>query len=707
MNPLTDAGYLLPPLVAAGISGILLVLVLRRDWRDPGYRVFSCLLVSLGLWGATIFGMRSSPDVDHALPWDRASTIFAFGLSVFYYHFTAIYTSAESKRVLYVAYLCFALVAVIAPVGLLISDVERRDYGYAPVYGPMLLPIVFVAYSLLIVGFHNLVKAYKRSTVFEERNRLIYLCVAVTFALVGITLDFFLPLSPAGMFGSVLFCTVTAIAVLRYHLLDMHLVIRKGTAYLLMSALVAVPYVGIIMAYRLLGTDDTAWGTTRDIPLWVHFVLLLLLAFGLLLFRGKVQRIVDRWFYRGRYEHLRALQDFSVEAHHIESVERLGSSLVKLGSQALQASGAYLLLPSASGDFGVVSSLDRNPLEFSLGRGSLLVQWLRSNERILHYRDLDILPQLQALSGKERSELMGMDAELFVPLKTKERELVGVLILSWKLSGRPYSEEDERLLYSVASRMAVELENSRLYAMEESMRRELQQQNELKTEFLRSVAHELKTPLTAIISSSEVLGMELPSTTPKVKKDLISSINRSAWAMDRRITELLDFARMQTGVSNLKPQRLEIGPVLTEVVSQLGILFSNKEQSLEVEVPDCLPEVKADKAKLEQILVNLLANANKFSPSGSRITLRATVVDGRVVVVQVEDSAPALAEEERDKVFDPYYRGEDADRRERLPGLGLGLAISKQLVELHQGEIWVDSKPGQGNTFAFSLPVQE
>ena len=174
--------------------------------------------------------------------------------------------------------------------------------------------------------------------------------------------------------------------------------------------------------------------------------------------------------------------------------------------------------------------------------------------------------------------------------------------------------------------------------------------------------------------------------------------------MDRRITELLDFARMQTGVSNLKPQRLEIGPVLTEVASQLGILFSNKEQSLEVEVPDCLPEVKADKAKLDQILVNLLANANKFSPSGSRITLRATVVDCRVVV-QVEDSAPALAEEERDKVFDPYYRGEDADRRERLPGLGLGLAISKQLVELHQGEIWVDSKPGQGNTFAFSLPV--
>ncbi|GAF74925.1 unnamed protein product, partial [marine sediment metagenome] len=87
--------------------------------------------------------------------------------------------------------------------------------------------------------------------------------------------------------------------------------------------------------------------------------------------------------------------------------------------------------------------------------------------------------------------------------------------------------------------------------------------------------------------------------------------------MDRRITELLDFARMQTGVSNFKPQRLEIGPVLTEVASQLGILFSNKEQSLEVEVPDCLPEVKADKAKLEQILVNLLANANKFSPSGS------------------------------------------------------------------------------------------
>lgn len=153
-----------------------------------------------------------------------------------------------------------------------------------------------------------------------------------------------------------------------------------------------------------------------------------------------------------------------------------------------------------------------------------------------------------------------------------------------------------------------------------------------------------------------------------------------------------------------KSEPLKIGSAIEEIASRLLILFKNKEQSLKLEIPDSLPQVKADREKLEQILVNLLSNANKFSPTGGNITLQVKE-DGNRIVVEVKDSAPAIPEGEKVKLFDPYYRSEDADKRQRIPGLGIGLTISRKLVELQQGEIWIDSKPRKGNTFAFSLPT--
>ncbi len=414
---------------------------------------------------------------------------------------------------------------------------------------------------------------------------------------------------------------------------------------------------------------------------------------------------MDRWFYRERYDFLRELESFSREAHDISDPKQLGSSLVKLIGRALQTSGVHLLLLSQSGDFTVISSTGKNTAQLTLKSHSPLLRWLQSNKGLLYHQDLDIIPQLQSLTVKEKKELENIGVELFIPLKSKRDELVGLVLLGEKLSQQPYSEEDERLVLTVASRMAIELENARLYNLETTMRKELQRQDEQKTEFLHSVAHELKTPLTAIISSSELIGTEMSSTTLSQRQRLARNISRSAWLMERRVAELLDLAKMQLGDLQLKLEPLEIGVIIEEVTSQLLPLFKNKGQSLKLEIPDCLSPVKADRGKIEQVLLNLLSNANKFSPTGGNITLRAKEVDDRIVV-EVKDSAPVITEEEKEKLFEPYYRGGDADERARIPGLGLGLAISKKLVELHQGKIWVESEPGKGNSFIFSIPTR-
>ena len=174
--------------------------------------------------------------------------------------------------------------------------------------------------------------------------------------------------------------------------------------------------------------------------------------------------------------------------------------------------------------------------------------------------------------------------------------------------------------------------------------------------------------------------------------------------MDKRVAELLDLAKVQLGNLNLKSEPLIIGGLIDEAVVQLSSLFKNKGQSLEVKVQESLPPAKADRERIEQVVLNLMSNANKFSPTGGKITLRARETQNKILV-EVEDSAPVISDEEKSKLFDPYFRGGNEDERERIPGLGLGLAICKKLVEQHQGKIWIENESGKGNTFIFSLPI--
>jgi len=474
-------------------------------------------------------------------------------------------------------------------------------------------------------------------------------------------------------------------------------VVRKGAAYLLTSSIVAITYVTILfLLNHFFGTGN--------IPFAVHFTLLLALSFVLLILWRGGQRLVDRWFYRERYDFLEALESFSREPHDLSDIKELGSSLVRLIDMALQTSGVHLLLLSESGDLNVIASIGENVPQLTLRSRSPLLRWLRSNKGLLHRQELETLPQLRSLTKKDRREIEDIGAELFVPLKAQKDKLIGVLVLGKKLSETPYSAEDESLIVTVASRVSIELENARLYAIETMMRQELEKQDEQKTEFLHVVAHELRTPLTAIISASELIDEEESSTTSSQRERLVRSINRSAWSMDKKVSELLDLANVQIGNLELKLESTEINVIIEEMASQLDSLFRMKRQSLVLELPDSLSPVQVDRERIDQVLLNLMSNANKFSPTGGKITLRARETDGRVLV-EVQDSAPVITEENKDRLFDPYYRGEDAGERKRAPGLGLGLAIAKRLIELHEGRIWIENEPGKGNIFVFSLPA--
>ncbi len=695
--------HLATPLAGCIICLILTPLLVRGSRRSPVRQTVLGFLFFTAFYGFALFSMRGSPDVAYAFAFEKPMIIMVTGAAILFYHFSFYFSRIKPPKMLMPTLYLFLLAFIpLAYAGLIVSGMETGPYGYVPIPGPLFALSILSTYPFLILAVVNLNKGYKASKSYEERTRYLYVAIGIFFNLIGSLLDvvstFGAPITPGGgSIGSIIFCIFTAVAILRFHLLDIHIVIRKGVAYLVTSSIVAITYVTILfLLNHFFGTGN--------IPFSVHFTLLLALSFVLLILWRGVQRLVDRWFYRERYDFLEALENFSREPHDLSDIKQLGFSLVRLIDLALQTSGVHLLLLSESGDFNVIAATSENATQLTLKNRSRLLQWLRSNKGLLHRQELDALPQLQSLTAKERRELEAIGAELFVPLKAQKDELIGVLVLSKRLSEQPYSDEDERLIITVASRVAIELENARLYRIETMMRQELQRQDEQKTEFLHIVAHELKTPLTAIISASELIDAEASSATPSQRERLIRNINRSAWLMDKKVSELLDLAKVQIGNLELKVEPTEINVIIEEVASQLHSLFKMKKQSLVLELPDSLSPAKADRERIEQVLLNLMSNANKFSPAGGKITLRAKEIDDRIVV-EVQDSAPVITEEDKDKLFDAYYRAGDIDERQRTPGLGLGLAICKRLIELHQGRIWIESEPGKGNSFVFSLPI--
>ncbi len=238
-----------------------------------------------------------------------------------------------------------------------------------------------------------------------------------------------------------------------------------------------------------------------------------------------------------------------------------------------------------------------------------------------------------------------------------------------------------------------------LYQREKEIRQELEEETRKRIEFTRALVHELRTPITPVLAAAELL---LDSVEDERSRRLVESINRSASNLNRRIDELVDLIRGETDMLPLALERVDVVSLLRDVGDEMAPVAAAEGHSLSMELPSAESDVWGDSDRLRQIVQNLMNNAFKFTPTGGKIALLAHT-DGATLVVEVRDSGPGIAEEDLKRLFDPYYRR--VEDRERLSGLGLGLALSKRLVELHGGEIWVKSRLGEGTTLGFSIPL--
>jgi len=240
-----------------------------------------------------------------------------------------------------------------------------------------------------------------------------------------------------------------------------------------------------------------------------------------------------------------------------------------------------------------------------------------------------------------------------------------------------------------------------MMAKEEQLQSEKQGKEWLR--FIDTLNHELKTPLTSIIAAAGLLAEELEEAGQDSYRKLTQNIMHNASTLETRLADLFEIIKTGGGGLQLQIEPVDIKSLLQGIGWQISPLVESKGLHLYLDLPDSLPLTQGDGKKLEQVVLNLITNATKFTPEGGSITLRANKRDTELVV-EVQDNGIGIPIEEQARLFKPYSRI-NADRQ-RHPGLGLGLALAKQVIELHKGKIWVESEVGKGSTFAFSLPLQ-
>ncbi len=300
-------------------------------------------------------------------------------------------------------------------------------------------------------------------------------------------------------------------------------------------------------------------------------------------------------------------------------------------------------------------------------------------------------PRLAALSQAQSA--------VGAPLPYKERVIGSLFLVNFRPQ-EPFTEADLPLIQALANQFAVAIENSRLLADAEEARL-LREADRIKTQFMSTVSHELRTPLTSIKGYTTSLLREDVDWDEDTRKEFLQVIDERADDLRDLIDNLLDMSRMEAGALKVDKE-----PVLVSRVAEKAVEVTaarSRRHQFVIDFPSPFPVVEADARHIEQVLHNLVENAVKYSPNGGKVILRGRV-DSDHIIVSVQDEGVGIPAQHLSKVFDRFYRV-DNELTRHIVGSGLGLSIAKGLVELHGGQMWVESAAGQGSTFFFTLPL--
>jgi signal transduction histidine kinase len=361
-----------------------------------------------------------------------------------------------------------------------------------------------------------------------------------------------------------------------------------------------------------------------------------------------------------------------------------------------------MLTPLGGAGFSSEEGKDFEGVEIPLAQAGAMYKAYREGIPLV-FNDANPFPaELRLKEPYSRLKAIRTKSFIVIPMIARGRP-VGVFTADNKWSSKPILPETVDLLQIFALHAAVAIENARLFREIEEKGRQLEIASKHKSQFLANMSHELRTPLNAILGYTELILDNMYGEVPAKLREVTERIQTSGRHLLNLINDVLDLSKIEAGRLALSLTDYSLEEVVKAVVVAIESLAAEKQLAVRVSLAPNLPLGRGDERRIAQVLLNLVGNAIKFTDAGE-ITIRAAAADADFVV-SVADTGPGVSEEDQKRIFNEFHQADSSSTRKR-GGTGLGLSIARRIVELHGGRIWVESSPGQGSTFSFTLPIR-
>lgn len=426
---------------------------------------------------------------------------------------------------------------------------------------------------------------------------------------------------------------------------------------------------------------------------------ILLIVSGCILRWKRVAHLFKRFILRSpQYDYCRVIQDYLERFNTITDRHELYPAILSATCRIVGATGASLLVRDLKDAFQMKASQGLRPFALDVGKVRPFLDWLERHRNVVTRHSLVHSKSMAAIKSDGICYFVQFNAEACVPLFVNDR-LYGVMNLGPRRDDT-YNSETCNLLKLLAVQFAIAIHNANLYQALVRQNQELQETARFKTQLLANISHELRTPLSGIIGLSELMaeGGDGPVNEEQVKHLFI--IRGSGVRLLDTVTAMLDLSKLEANRLHLDVQKVNLKRLITKVAAGVSV---NHKTTLEIELDKDTPGVYGDEVRLSQVMKHLLDNAAKFTRHG-RISVGACKC-GDMLEICVRDTGIGIAPEKQRHVFEGFRQVDGGIARE-YEGLGVGLAISRKLVELHGGRMWLKSKLGHGSEFHFTLPLK-
>ena len=406
------------------------------------------------------------------------------------------------------------------------------------------------------------------------------------------------------------------------------------------------------------------------------------------------KRLLDKEY--SRLEEMAILQEIDMELNHSLDMKRVMEITLDWAIKQTEAQA------------GLMATLVNNRIEVVTAKG-YTYELYESDQELLP----DSLPALQTALEEENLVCIGDTAGAGLLIRTRSQIALPIyrdtaviaLLLLESPQPHQWNGETTSFLNRLGNHAAIAIANAQLYEA-------VQSANDAKTEFVSFVSHELKNPMTSIKGHAKMLLSGDFGAIDHIQEEFLHTIQNNVDRMDRLVSDLTDISRMESGKVTLNVQKVSLPEIAEDVIASLQNQIDEKQQTVTVNFPEDLPFLLGDHTRLTQILLNLLSNAHKYTSENGLINLHAEEMNSvtetaelrPMIHLTVKDNGIGIKEEEKAAIFSKYFRTSDTQIL-KAPGTGLGLNITKNLVELHDGRIWFESEYQKGSTFHVILPI--